>query len=440
MITIECKIELIEGFAKNIEHVLSQITRDSVYGTFDTFPESVEALLKSPESFSGHDNVIMQSSNEYLFDLTINESVFPIDDGGVPHFVSTLAGELLRSQTVDGDVVQVLVNKVKWEDLSSMLCNDNINRVRNQFSLTKNEPLMGYSFKPRFGVALEDMFSITVDVLNAGFHIVEPDTRRILLDSEREDLIEFANGLPGVHDRANRAFALNLSNRTKDLPGIISLLAVDKGGPTVVKIDGGLDGLSLMQRAKQAAALANSEIVVTCYPLIKKILENKVPSDFLNLAFAACGADIMYPSGRANIHNEVRNYEGHEQNLIEASRKKYLSHLADQKFIPTIAGGVTPGQLHIFYELYGPNVSFFLGGAVALHANGPGAGAKLCKNILDHAAEFRTEFPDNQINIKSIPDSLQREISENYSRTDYLEPSVFFSKNKEVVNKFNFER
>jgi ribulose 1,5-bisphosphate carboxylase large subunit-like protein len=165
-----------------------------------------------------------------------------------------------------------------------------------------------------------------------------------------------------------------------------------------------------------------------------------VPTDFLNLAFAASGADVMYPGGRAKIKDEERNYEAADQNLIEASRKKYRSHLDDLKFIPTVAGGITPGQLHIFYELYGPNVSFFLGGAVALHADGPGAGARLCKHILNFAADFRDRHPEAGQEIESIPASLQKEIAEKYGGRSYLEPSVFFDSNEGVVNKFSFER
>lgn len=55
----------------------------------------------------------------------------------------------------------------------------------------------------------------------------------------------------------------------------------------------------------------------------------------------------------------------------------------------SIAGGIYPGQLQAFFELLGPNVSWFLGGGVALHKDGPAEGAALCVQIATEAAERR---------------------------------------------------
>jgi len=53
--------------------------------------------------------------------------------------------------------------------------------------------------------------------------------------------------------------------------------------------------------------------------------------------------------------------------------------------MPTYAAGVHPGHLHACYELLGPDVAYFLGGSIALHPKGPGAGAKLCVDVLGEA-------------------------------------------------------
>ena len=57
----------------------------------------------------------------------------------------------------------------------------------------------------------------------------------------------------------------------------------------------------------------------------------------------------------------------------------------------SIAGGVYPGQLQAFYELLGPDVAWFLGGGVALHKDGPAAGAALCVEIAREAAEKKAK-------------------------------------------------
>jgi hypothetical protein len=44
--------------------------------------------------------------------------------------------------------------------------------------------------------------------------------------------------------------------------------------------------------------------------------------------------------------------------------------------------------LHAAYEMLGPDVAYFLGGAIALHPKGHKAGARLCVNILDEARKL----------------------------------------------------
>jgi ribulose 1,5-bisphosphate carboxylase large subunit-like protein len=306
----------------------------------------------------------------------------------------------------------------------------NVERVRAAFNLDETEPLLGFSFKPRFGLGESDFFEITKDVLNSGFHIVEPDTRKMLVDSERESYLEFARELPGVTEPSKSAFSLNLSGRTRDIEGIVSSLTRyrDRGWPIVMKIDGGLDGLSLMQRVKKVFP----QSIITCYPLLKTILDGKVPKEFMNLALDFCGADVMYPSGRAVIAQEMRNYESEAQENISETYRRYTQFVKRGGFTPTVAGGITPGQLHIFYELYGPDVSFFLGGAVALHTEGPAAGAALCRNIIEHAMNFRVNHPDDDEKIPNVRPSLFNEVRDKFPIGDYQSPSYFFAHNEDI--------
>lgn len=61
----------------------------------------------------------------------------------------------------------------------------------------------------------------------------------------------------------------------------------------------------------------------------------------------------------------------------------------------SVAGGIYPGQLQAFYELLGPNVSWFLGGGVALHKDGPRAGAAMCVQIAKESAERGAKAKDD---------------------------------------------
>ena len=61
----------------------------------------------------------------------------------------------------------------------------------------------------------------------------------------------------------------------------------------------------------------------------------------------------------------------------------------------SVAGGIYPGQLQAFYELLGPNTAWFLGGGVALHKDGPAAGAAMCVRIAREAVEKRVKAGAN---------------------------------------------
>jgi len=86
--------------------------------------------------------------------------------------------------------------------------------------------------------------------------------------------------------------------------------------------------------------------------------------------------------------------------------------LADQEWpIISLAGGVYAGQLHALYELVGPKVAYFLGGAVSLHRHGPIEGAKLCFKILAASAKHhRNVLAD----VPDLPGDLIEEIEAAY--------------------------
>jgi ribulose 1,5-bisphosphate carboxylase large subunit-like protein len=92
--------------------------------------------------------------------------------------------------------------------------------------------------------------------------------------------------------------------------------------------------------------------------------------------------------------------------------------------MPTVAGGVYPGQLHGFYEHLGPKVAYFVGGAVALHKDGPKRGAEMCVRTLREAVELRAKAQNAQ-DPGSLPGSLIREIEEGYRHLRNVERAIF---------------
>jgi hypothetical protein len=99
--------------------------------------------------------------------------------------------------------------------------------------------------------------------------------------------------------------------------------------------------------------------------------------------------------------------------------------------MPTIAGGVHPGQLQAFYELVGPKVAYFLGGAVALHPEGPVEGAKLCVEVLEAAMGLAREASASGDDFADdLPNRLLRKVERTrYPKTvlNYFSPTNIFA-------------
>jgi hypothetical protein len=97
--------------------------------------------------------------------------------------------------------------------------------------------------------------------------------------------------------------------------------------------------------------------------------------------------------------------------------------LADQEWpIVSLAGGVYAGQLHALFELVGPKVAYFLGGAVALHRKGPVQGAALCAKILAQSAkQHREKLAD----VPDLPRDLIEDIEHAYDVPPGSDPNTF---------------
>jgi hypothetical protein len=141
-------------------------------------------------------------------------------------------------------------------------------------------------------------------------------------------------------------------------------------------------------------------------------LSDRVPRDFFNDALVESGVSIMYPGGRPDLGSQVRVLGADSPaQLINAIRR--YRRIADAgRSVPTIAGGVHTGELHAFYELLGPQVAYFLGGAVALHRDGPQAGAELCAEVFRFAREAREREPDGSV--RDLPNHLIEGIERMY--------------------------
>jgi ribulose 1,5-bisphosphate carboxylase large subunit-like protein len=382
-----------------IEASIKQCVSDAVEGSFDEYPAELKPMLRLRGRRISDESRRVGNHSEIRFSFGLPSELFPIEIGGLQLLVNLLSGDMFPTEALGCQWSNVSVHSVELPETlrteaerAFRMNAHRIQDIRAVFRLSEKRPLMAFSLKPRVGLTFDETRKITLDVLKAGFNIVELDARNLALRSAPiKRWIELGKEAAGVGSHVT-AFSPNLSVPTPQLVDLVTEWTAEIAplGPALVKIDGGLDGLSSLQSVRLELSGPHSPFI-TCYPILRNQLTSAVGDstwvDFLSLS----GADIIYPGGRPTFPNERRPVWGaHVQGWSRAARV-YDDIIRREWPMPTIAGGVHPGQLHACYELVGPKVAYFLGGAVALHPGGPGQGAKLCVEVLDAAISLADE-------------------------------------------------
>jgi hypothetical protein len=367
--------------------VIDHITRDG--------PASVEGMLRTTRQDAESRQL------RCFFSLS-----FPLPALGgdprnaLPHLASLLAGDLIPTTVHDAtgqiritssSVTRLVLSNGLEEALLSASHGDQrpdvIGQVRRSFRLDEGRPLLAHTFKPR--ILREEQWSDVEDVLDAGFDLVEPDTRDINWNWDPDRCARWVvNGGQVGGNRRRTAFAPNLSGHSTDSLRAFEEVLHQDARPVVVKIDAGLTGLDLLLSAAQAAGTERSDCVITCYPLLNRNFSPWLgPGTWWRFA-VLCGADVIYPGSRPSLPQEPRPIWAGEPLASLRSSVHHYDRIVRQRWaMPTLAGGVHAGQLQVMYELMGPDVAYFLGSPVNDHARGRKSGAKLCAKIIEESVE-----------------------------------------------------
>jgi len=421
-----------------IEASIKQCVSDAVEGSFDEYPQYLKPMLRLQARLLSDESRRAERHSEVRFSFGLPTELFPVSSGGLQLLVNLLAGDMFPTEAVgchwsDVHVHSVdLPDEIRLEAIKAYRRNAHtIDDIRAAFQLDEQRPLLAYSLKPRVGLSFDETREITLAVLKAGFNIVELDARNLAL---RSAPLEKWIGLgkeaaeTGTHVTA---FSPNLSIPAPQLLDIVGKWTSEIApvGPPVVKIDGGLDGLSSLQAVRAGLSGAQSPFITT-YPILRNQLRTAIGDSTWVEFLALSGADIVYPGGRPTFPSERRPVWGaHVQGWARAARV-YDELISRQWPMPTIAGGVHPGQLQAFYELVGPKVAYFLGGAVALHPEGPVHGAKLCVEVLDASMGLtRDAITSADDHAEDLPGRLLRKVEQTrYPKTalNYFSPANVF--------------
>jgi len=379
-----------------LDKTWAQIRKDALIGSFGEFAQAVFGPENDrfKDGFKSIEEDSARIRPEYdaadldkgilPFRLELNAKYFLNLQAGLQHLVNVLCGDLfgralldIRGQVQVRGVDLGQVGKT-FETHYRQRSND-IKGIRSKFKLDDAEaiygsrnarlklPLLAFSVKPRNGLDRITFKRIAIGVLKAGFNLVEVDVRNIDFWDEqwRDTYHEVAKVALGITSHVAR-FSLNLS-----APGNIALDMASKfadlhngSGPWVVKVDGGLDGLSTIQALR--TMFVDRQPIITCYPILDSVLTPRIGASTFRDMLIASGVDIIYPGGAPRIGS------GDYVDIEHAERgyRNYWKLITRGWPMPSIAGGVHAGQLPTYYEMFGPNIAFFIGGGVAAHRNG----------------------------------------------------------------------
>lgn len=382
----------IEKAKPTFADALNQIQQDVISGTFGEYGERVFANKAAFDAFRGRarqlasveDNTDHTSaaSGQFRFTLSLDANLFANADTGMQKLVHVLVSDIFERKVAgEGFDGPFQIKDVDLGPLGDLVASkfrpksNTIKQIKTTFDLKPEEPLLAFSVKPRVGLSKGELKKVAIDVWDAGFHIVEMDTRDLDFSmSRRAELIELSEEALR-HSKLGkvRRFSVNAGGPLYAAKGLLQELAKAHGKEAwVVKIDGNLDGLSLIQALRRGDILTEGQQpIVTCYPLLKYALTRYLGPNTLVQMLARSGADIIYPGQRPQFAKDAAI----DGQYINAARQHYAAmRLGDYPML-SVAGGITAGQAHAFYTTLGGDIAYFVGGGVALAPNGIAKGA-----------------------------------------------------------------
>ena len=399
-----------------------QVAADAVYGSFGEFQSDYwkDKWSVAPKDLvqvdAGRDN---EDHKTFTIEIRLNPILYNVKRGGLQHFLGVLAGDLFYLRIAGFNLKDLRVTEVQIPDAFNNALEAAFRKeahsadlIRTAFELKPPDAFLAFSLKPRVGLKQDAIREIALGVLEAGFHLVEFDTRYLdLTDANLPFLLSLASEAAAVGGKKRiTRLSLNLSVSEAFALDIFERFIKTSDWPLIVKIDGGFDGLSTIQ-AMRHQFTGRASPIITCYPLLRDQLASRIPPDLFVRVLSRSGVDIIYPGKGPSVGKPFRELGQDEIDAIGEATRRYR-HLADQEWpIISLAGGVYAGQLHALYELVGPKVAYFLGGAVSLHRHGPIEGAKLCFKILTASAKHhRNVLAD----VPDLPGDLIEEIEAAY--------------------------
>lgn len=392
------------GFDEKFGDFLEQIGRDLLVGTFADFHKSIFPTAANADAFQKraaeaaacHDdrNDADVAKNVFGFRVELDTSLFADANYALQRLVHTLASDVFLRRISD-HAGYVAVKTIDFGALKDSIeaayrpqSNDRT-KIRQAFNLSDYRPLLAFSLKPRSCLSDDDYYAIVRQAFDGGCNIVELDTRDLLLHgAERLTLFETLTtlALDMSKERICR-FSANLSGPPRVIEPIYERLAQlheaqAPEGPWVVKVDGNLDGLSLVQAIRAGQFAAYAQPIITCYPVLKYALERALGADGFVRMLAMSGVDIIYPGQSPSFDNANGRID--TQRVASAKRHYEAMDMGGYPLL-SVAGGLAINSVHACLSVLGPDIAFFVGGGIATSKQGIKSGAGNFAQAIEYA-------------------------------------------------------
>lgn len=317
---------------------------------------------------------------------------------GLQHLLGILLGDPFSRSHPDVESATTSVQSVTlghvWQNYFKeyRTYSNSLEEIKDKYC--PERPFLAFTAKPRMGwheLSIKAMEELVRGVIDAGFDMFELDTRYLWPrgDDHDQNLIRLINAASEAADARGRrgVFCPNLTMPWATAERVADLIFQRCDQAEIAfKIDGGLDGLSTIQSIRRK--YKDEKPIITSYPLLSySPLSKRLGDSTFKKWLALSGADIIYPGGapRLRLGGEI------DRETLRQAQLNYNRITSKGWPLPSIAGGVHPGEFHALIELLGYNHALFIGGGVALHKDGILAGARWASNALDMASELGRE-------------------------------------------------
>lgn len=333
------------------------------------------------------------------FSLTFPKENFNLEEEGIDHLISTIAGDIILYHSIKQIVVEDF--NIKDPELFEDFPGPNIGVEKlysDMFSETLGgcqRPILAFTVKPRSGLNVKDYESVFSHAADGNIDIIEDDER--LIDPPYCPFRERVNAISKIQKNYKSLYSVNI---TGSLDKAIQRLeyAVEKG-IKMVKVDVLVTGFeTLRQIALFIKRNYESRVAITVYPDAYRTYR-KLSRKFILKMARLCGADIIYAGSPkwARYEREGGSFKEaiepiHNMHTILSENFTYGSHI--EKTLPTITNDQHPSRAELitaFLRRYYDNhfkYAFFVGGGISGFPDNLTNSVSEWLNCIEHAMTY----------------------------------------------------